>query len=1244
MMERGTNYLRRYMATCKVAVPGASESAEIDCAERKERGSCAPLSPEPPMDIDRPTQAFLARFPDPVTHEAERLRSVGAVKQIFGGPAFVHARVEDGSDVYHITIKRSHAGWEWHVQGPEDQHPAGVAAVMMERIALGDALPESPNETSGISITERIEERLGRPLAPHEDLFVEKLEKRYRRYLLEQKIFDTDMVRLNPKWPVESYDPIALWPEPPRDILEFWNYIAAAFEKKKLQIPRFMEAVTQKERTKEQMREWERQRELEAWQARMERLGAGREAAAQHGELRAMITTRDVKLQYRRTDALEGPEPWTSIGGEVDLARLRQNVTDGAIHLPPLSEALLMQWCSHWPDGDAPAPGLPLDSARDRTFLGRLLRQPALSSLVVSLDEQPFIHSPDILRWTCEEPEAEDEQQDVWILQLTTADGLPVPYALTALPGPRTHYLSDDTVYPGPPPWMDGAEAMPRCPVPREVLESAQGVEFLRKLDIALPESLRLRVMEVIMRPRLTLRLAKRGPAGEAEMVFAEVTAADSGGLRQEVLERDAWQVTQSTPPTDGRVPWFDRRPLYPIAGLLDDLGMAWDQSGRQFRTRLTRTFPEKFVRWLDRLPADADVDMDEELKSLRADPVQGSVRFELSEAGEIDWFDLKVLVDVEGMDLTRQQIRELVDARGGFVRMPAGGWLRLALNLTGDQQQAVSHLGLDVYDLSGETHRMHVLQLADPQAAEVFDPDTWNRIADRAGRLKLQIRPPVPHGFQLELRPYQIEGFHFLAYLTSNSFGGILADDMGLGKTAQSICWLLWLRAKAGTDADGNALRVPPILVVAPKSVLDVWAGETQKFASHLRVQVIRDKAELDTARLGIDIDVLVMNYSQLRVNADKLKPIDWLAVVLDEGQQIKNPDSIAARAARELKSSNRLVLSGTPIENRLLDVWSLMAFAMPGVLGNRKYFRDRFDRRKDSDAQVRLSARLRPFLLRRTKSQVALDLPSRTEEDIFSSLEEGQEELYNIELQKMQRLVLGLDSDAAVKQNSFAILQGLMRLRQICCHPGLTGEQHMNKPSAKMTALFYLLDQLREANHKVLVFSQFTSMLDIIKARLIEEDRPWLLLTGQTKDRAEVVRTFHTSKDPHVFLLSLKAGGTGLNLTAASYVVLYDPWWNPAVEHQAIDRTHRIGQMNPVMAYRLLSRNTVEEKIRQLQHQKQLLMTGVLGDESFTSNLALDDVRSLFLRDEPTPEEPKKARRVPRRSLLLTADESPL
>ena len=257
---------------------------------------------------------------------------------------------------------------------------------------------------------------------------------------------------------------------------------------------------------------------------------------------------------------------------------------------------------------------------------------------------------------------------------------------------------------------------------------------------------------------------------------------------------------------------------------------------------------------------------------------------------------------------------------------------------------------------------------------------------------------------------------------------------------------------------------------------------------------------------------------------------------------------------------------------------------------------------------------ARNNPFLLRRTKSQVAKDLPPRTEEEVYAKMEGIQSQLYKAELRRIQQALLGLDSDESVKKNSFAILQGLMRLRQICCHPGLVDPKYAKEDSAKMTALFYLLDQLREEGHKVLVFSQFVSMLEIIKNRLEAENRPLNYLTGQTKDRRGEIEKFQTTKDPSVFLLSLKSGGAGLNLTSASYVVLYDPWWNPAVESQAIDRTHRIGQKNKVIAYRLLTKDSVEEKIRILQHQKNQLVANVLGDEGFTSSLGIDDLNFIL------------------------------
>jgi SNF2 family DNA or RNA helicase len=595
-------------------------------------------------------------------------------------------------------------------------------------------------------------------------------------------------------------------------------------------------------------------------------------------------------------------------------------------------------------------------------------------------------------------------------------------------------------------------------------------------------------------------------------------------------------------------------------------------------------------------------------------------VRFEVVNQ-EIDWFDLRIVIDVEGVNLSKAQIRQLVAARGGYVRMEDGSWMRLEIKLDPEQRDAVTRLGLDPFDLSGETHRMHALQLADPKAADVFDPKAWKKIKDRANDIVIEVDAELPTNLNATLRPYQIEGFRFLAYLATNNFGGILADDMGLGKTIQSLTYILWLR----NEAAKKTAKKKPVLIVCPKSVLDVWVTEAHKFAPELNVKILRNRDDIDLDYYQNTLDMLVMNYAQLRVCGELLNKIQWLTVILDEGQQIKNPDSKAAKAARELDAGNRLVLTGTPIENRLMDMWSLMAFAMPGVLGSRAYFKKRFDKRKDPGSQQRLAARLRPFLIRRTKSQVAQDLPPRTEEEVYSKMEGVQLELYRAELKRIQKALLGMDSDEAVKKNSFAILQGLMRLRQICCHPGLIDPKYLKEESAKMESLFYLLDQLHEEGHKVLVFSQFVSMLDLIKARLEGESRPYNYLTGQTKDRKGEIEKFQTTKDPSVFLLSLKAGGAGLNLTSASYVILYDPWWNPAVENQAIDRTHRIGQKNKVIAYRLLTRDTVEEKIRILQHQKTQLVINVLGDEGFATNLGIDDLAFILNHggeeEEPAP-----------------------
>jgi SNF2 family DNA or RNA helicase len=360
-------------------------------------------------------------------------------------------------------------------------------------------------------------------------------------------------------------------------------------------------------------------------------------------------------------------------------------------------------------------------------------------------------------------------------------------------------------------------------------------------------------------------------------------------------------------------------------------------------------------------------------------------------------------------------------------------------------------------------------------------------------------------------------------------------------------------------------------------------------------------------------EADLHVLNYAQLRTVGENLLDVKWLALLLDEGQFIKNPDSQTAQAARRLQAVHRLVLSGTPIENRLLDLWSLMSFSMPGVLGSRKEFQRVYDAKNDPLARQRLSARVRPFLLRRTKAQVAKDLPDRIEEDLYCEMEGVQRALYQAELKHARQMLLKVDSEQHLNRQRFHFLTSLLRLRQICCHPALIHPDHRAE-SAKFLALMEQLEPLMDAERKVLVFSQFVGLLDLLLPEFQKRSWPTFQLTGQTENRADLIRSFSEATGPAVFLLSLKAGGFGLNLTSASTVMLFDPWWNPAVENQAIDRTHRIGQDRTVLAYRLLIKDSIEQKVRLLQKQKKELAEDVLGEEKFAQALTLDDLRFLL------------------------------
>ncbi|QJE98965.1 DEAD/DEAH box helicase [Luteolibacter luteus] len=1154
------------------------------------------------MNPDRATLNFLNSFPEDARKRGEKLQKDGAVTQIFGNHLFIQGRVEDESGTFRTSLRLQGNRWFGSCTA-EDELISGACqyATMMERMHRGEDLPESPNEFDDTPILDIIEDKLGRELDDKEADFVSKIEKRYRRYVIEGELHDHDMVRITPRWEITTYEPLELWPMPPGDILEFWNYLAYAFYKKKLPYPEFMNVITDLAHVQKKMADWEQEREVASWYDRIEQVN---ERPPQDPPIevafRLVATINEARIEVK--EGVNGL--WTQIREKNEIERLVQMHHQAALRMDASSQVLWEHFLSYYRDQNETT--FDFDQEEACRFMNRVFRQPALKGYLVNLDEREFKVVTEALKWVCED---DPYDPNSFALQLVTDSGENVSHSVRMLPGRKELYQSDETVFPGPPRWLEETEVMPRYLIPKRVIDSLEGVEFLRKIGASLPESLKKRVVDLELKPKFEMKLVAGLTAAETEHLVIDVTAIESKERRTERLTKEGWELVEQSALKGKQLLRFAREELYPVPSLLDEMGLTYDEKLLSFKSRITKQFPEKFAEWIKAMPESVELDIDLRLKSILNDPVTAAVRFEVINQ-EIDWFDLRIVIDVEGVNLSKAQIRQLVAARGGYVRMEDGSWMRLEIKLDADQREAVTRLGLDPFDLSGETHRMHALQLADPKAADVFDPKAWKRIKDRAGDIQIEVMPDVPTKLNATLRPYQVDGFRFLAYLATNGFGGILADDMGLGKTIQSLTYVLWLMEEAERAKEAHR----PVLVVCPKSVLDVWASEAVKFAPGIRVKVLRNREDLDVKDTQENIDMLVLNYAQLRVCGDLLNEIKWLTTILDEGQQIKNPDSKAAKCARELDSANRLVLTGTPIENRLLDMWSLMAFAMPGVLGSRAYFKKRFDKRKDPLSQNRLAARLRPFLLRRTKLQVAQDLPPRTEEEVYSKMENIQQELYKAELKRIQKALLGLDSDEAVKKNSFAILQGLMRLRQICCHPGLIDPKYLKEESAKMESLFYLLDQLHEEGHKVLVFSQFVSMLDLIKARLELEARPFHYLTGQTKDRKGEIERFQTTKDPSVFMLSLKAGGAGLNLTSASYVILYDPWWNPAVENQAIDRTHRIGQKNKVIAYRLLTRDTVEEKIRILQHQKTQLVTNVLGDEGFASNLGLEDLQFIL------------------------------
>ena len=578
-----------------------------------------------------------------------------------------------------------------------------------------------------------------------------------------------------------------------------------------------------------------------------------------------------------------------------------------------------------------------------------------------------------------------------------------------------------------------------------------------------------------------------------------------------------------------------------------------------------------------------------------------------------MDWFTVRADWEAEGRALTEGDLSRLRSSRSRFVRL-SSGWVRRERALENDAAtEQLADLGIE---LDASEQRLSTWQLARAKpeslaALEALGADLEatrqierlrSRVESFAGLPQVQ----VPETFRGQLRPYQKEGLDFLVYVTDLGLGAILADDMGLGKTVQVLAWIEHARQTA--PADGT------VLVVCPASVVHNWIRESERFLPHLRVLALTSGQERHARRQEISqYDLVITNYALLRRDLADWRRIPLRAVVLDEAQNVKSPDAAVSRAVQQLDSRHRLALTGTPLENRALDLWSIMQFVNPGYLGGRKAFVERYDT-PDAPTHRRrlLAARLRPVLLRRLKSQVALDLPDRIEERRDCELTAAQRKLYLLELGRGRALVAQLKTRDEVQRNRIEILSVLTRLRQICCHPALVHGHEAG--SGKFDALFELLEPLLAEGHKVLLFSQFVECLKLLMAEMKSRGVRHHLLTGVTQHRERVIGAFESDPDPCVFLISLRAGGTGLNLTAASYVIVFDPWWNPAVEAQAIDRSHRIGQTRTVIAYRMLALGTIEEKIWELQQRKAALASDILCEEGFSRRLDREDLQYLF------------------------------
>ena len=636
-----------------------------------------------------------------------------------------------------------------------------------------------------------------------------------------------------------------------------------------------------------------------------------------------------------------------------------------------------------------------------------------------------------------------------------------------------------------------------------------------------------------------------------------------------------------------------------------------WNLHGE---SAVVRFFARDYPRW----QKEWEVSLEERLQhSTTKNFERLEPRFQITPSGE-RWFDVEMsLASADGEKFSAADIQRLILSGNGTTRLKNG---RIALIDTG----ALEEFNEVLRDCAPQQHAKGY-RFSDVQAGfldstlrqqpgwQVQAAAGWrDRAARQSGQAKLTCPPLGP--LEDVLRPYQRQGVAWLQFLRENRFGGILADEMGLGKTLQTLAFI--------HSAHTNRQLSGPVLIVCPTSLVFNWVAEAKKFTPALKVVALHGTGRHSRFEDIAKSDLVITSYALIRRDAERYRELEFDTLVLDEAQHIKNRQTQNALAVKAVRAGHRLVLTGTPMENSVLDLWSIIDFLMPGYLGSAADFRERYEqpitRDKDGAVQARLGRRLRPFILRRLKTEVAKDLPAKLEQVSFCELTEDQAEIYKQVLAVSRKEVMDAVGAQGVAKSRMIVLNALLRLRQICCDLRLLKmekAEFTDESSGKLAMFSELLEEAMDGGHRVLVFSQFVSMLTLLKDKLTAENIEFCYLDGSTTNRGAVVEKFQGNAKIPVFLISLKAGGVGLTLTGADTVVHFDPWWNPAVEDQATDRAHRIGQTRMVTSYKLIARGTVEEKILALQQKKRAIIKATLGGEgTLADNLTWEEIQGLF------------------------------